>query len=109
MKRLTSKLSPGVLLLSLVFSPIVNAQPPMMPQPPAFAEFDLDGSGGISEQEFNQARAQRISERAQQGYPMRNLANAPAFADIDSDGDGSLSEEEFASHQASHRRFPMRQ
>lgn len=113
MKRYENKFFPLALLSSLFLSSALYAQAPQMPprgaQPPAFAEFDLDGNGAISEQEFNQARSKRIAERAQQGYPMRNLANAPAFADIDSNGDGSLSQEEFARHQASHRRVPMQQ
>jgi len=70
---------------------------------PAFPEYDLDGNGSISEQEFTQARNRRITERSQQGYRMRNLENAPAFADIDTDGDGRISREEFAAHQAQRR------
>jgi Ca2+-binding EF-hand superfamily protein len=72
-------------------------------QRPSFADFDLDGNGSITEEEFNQARSQRIAERAQQGYRMRNLGNAPAFADIDTNGDGVLSAEEFAAHQPNPR------
>lgn len=36
---------------------------------PSFSEFDRNGDGSISEQEFDQARANRIKERSQQGYP----------------------------------------
>ena len=67
---------------------------------PSFDDFDLDGDGTISENEFHEARNERISVRAKQGYPMRNLGNAPAFADVNTDGDGKLSREEFAAHQA---------
>ena len=70
---------------------------------PVFSDFDLDGNGAITEQELNEARSKRISERAQQGYPMRGLGNAPVFADIDSNGDGAVSAEEFAAHQQTHR------
>jgi Ca2+-binding EF-hand superfamily protein len=70
---------------------------------PAFADYDLDGNGAITEQEFNEARSRRISERAQQGYPMRNLGNAPAFADVDTNGDGVIDPEEFAAHQGQNR------
>lgn len=71
---------------------------------PTFAEYDLNGDGKIGEAEFNEARGKRISERAQQGYQMRNLGNAPSFADIDTNGDGQISEDEFSAHQAQHRR-----
>ncbi|MCW8964576.1 MAG: hypothetical protein OQL16_12330, partial [Gammaproteobacteria bacterium] len=70
---------------------------------PAFADFDLDGNGVIVEREFIDARNKRISERARQGYPMRNLANAPAFSDIDVNGDGAVSVDEFNRHQSQHR------
>ena len=67
---------------------------------PAFSEYDLNGDGKITEKEFNEARSKRISERAQQGYQMRNLGSAPSFADIDANRDGEISVEEFAAHQS---------
>jgi Ca2+-binding EF-hand superfamily protein len=67
---------------------------------PAFSDFDLDGNGTILEEEFAEARNARISERAQQGYQMKNLGNAPSFADLDANGDGQISAEEFAAHQS---------
>lgn len=70
---------------------------------PAYSEFDLDGDGKMTEKEFNEARASRISERANQGYPMRNSANAPPFSNIDTNADGAISAEEFSLHQAQHR------
>lgn len=73
---------------------------------PTFAEYDLNGDGKIVEQEFNEARAKRISDRAQQGYRMRNVGNAPAFQQIDSDGDGAISAGEFSAHQS--QRVPGR-
>ena len=69
---------------------------------PTFADFDLNGDGKMTEDEFNQARAERIAKRAKEGRKMKNLANAPSFADIDTDGDGGVSPEEFAAHQAAH-------
>ena len=76
---------------------------------PTFPEFDLDGDGVITEKELNEARGQRISERAKQGYPMRGLGSAPTFADMDSDGNGKLTPEEFAAGQAEHRRDRQQQ
>lgn len=70
---------------------------------PAFSEYDLNGDGKLLEKEFNEARSKRRSERAQQGYRMKNLGNAPSFADIDTNSDGEISADEFAKHQSQHR------
>ncbi len=67
---------------------------------PTFAEYDLNGDGRLIEQEFNQARANRLSARAQQGYQMRNAGQAPAFTTLDRNGDGTVNAAEFAAHQA---------
>jgi Ca2+-binding EF-hand superfamily protein len=69
---------------------------------PAFSDFDLDGSGALTKEELNEARGERIRSRAQQGYQMRNLANAPSFEEIDQNADGLVSPEEFARAQAGH-------
>ena len=70
---------------------------------PTFSEYDLDGDGKLLEKEFNEARGKRISERAQQGFQMRNLGKAPSFSDIDKNGNGEVSPEEFTAHQSQHR------
>lgn len=70
---------------------------------PTFSECDLDGDGKLVEEEFTEARNQRISERVRQGYQMRNVDSAPSFADIDANKDGGISAEEFAAHQAQRR------
>ena len=100
----------GAFALGLCLVPLAEAQPPgggmgrgMGWQAPAFAEFDLDGNGVLTEAEFYQARAQRIAERSQQGYAMRGLANAPEFGEIDRNGDGQVDAIEFAAAQAQHR------
>lgn len=79
------------------------------PRMPSFGDYDLDGDGTIAAGEFNEVRARRISERARQGYRMKNLGSAPAFGDLDSDGDGKLSREEFAAHQARRRKAKPQQ
>lgn len=71
---------------------------------PTFAEYDLNSDGKIAEQEFNEAHAKRISERAQQGYPMRNVGNTSSFKDIATNGDVSLGAEEVSAHQPQHIR-----
>jgi|AVFP01.1.fsa_nt_gi Ca2+-binding EF-hand superfamily protein len=70
---------------------------------PTFAEFDLNGDGGLTKQEFYDVRAQRMRERAQLGFPMSNAANAPTFEAVDSNADGVISPPEFAQSRAAHR------
>jgi len=68
--------------------------------PPTLAEFDTDGDGFLTEQEFNEGRAARHAKMAEEGRPMKGMDSAPSFADFDADGDGQLSESEFtAGHQ----------
>jgi len=71
----------------------------MMNQP-QFAQYDLNNDGAISENEFQEARTKRMTQRAEEGKMMRNVGKAPAFTDIDTNKDGALSQEEFQSHQA---------
>lgn len=75
---------------------------------PSFADFDLNSDGSLTEKEFYEARANRIKERSEQGYPMRGLANAPSFAEIDRNGDGRVDPDEFAAAQMQHRQAPQR-
>jgi Ca2+-binding EF-hand superfamily protein len=67
--------------------------------PIPFEVFDLDGSGGISEQEFDQVRARRAREREAAGLsPSRQ---SRSFSSIDSGGDGEIDLEELeAAHGA---------
>ena len=97
-----------VLAITCILGPVhtASAQPPMR-GPMTFDAFDQNGDGAITEQEFYDARAQRIRERAQQGYPMRNAPNAPSFESVDSDGNGLVSPDELTAAQAEHRRQMM--
>jgi Ca2+-binding EF-hand superfamily protein len=75
--------------------------------PPGFSQFDTNGDGSLTKQEFYNARAQRMGERAQQGFPMRNAPYAPSFESIDANGDGQVNPQEFAGAQAQHRQQMM--
>ena len=75
---------------------------------PSFSQFDMNGDGVILEEEFYEARAARITERVEQGYPMRNIANPSTFADIDTNGDNAVSSKEFAEHQIKHQQQMMK-
>jgi len=72
--------------------------------PPPFTEFDQDGDGFVSEEEFNSTRAARMAAMAEAGRPMKGAATAPAFSDLDTDGDGRLSETELIAGQKAHRK-----
>lgn len=74
---------------------------------PTFEDFDLDGDGRITEEEFNKLRSERIARHAEEGRPMKNMANAPSFADIDTNADGGVSREELGAHQADHMKKMM--
>lgn len=89
-------------------TPKSTGMPGALRMMPVFADFDGDGDGRVSQSEFDQTRAQRIAERSQQGYQMRNLANAPSFADLDTNGDGVLDQEEFTAGVAAHHQPPVK-
>lgn len=102
MKSVTSVIaqwvSTAILMLSIL--PVAVLAAPQQPEPPTFEEFDKDGDGYVSEIEFNDVRAERMSERAEDGGMMQHAPNAPGFEDLDSDGDGQLSPEELTAAQA---------
>jgi hypothetical protein len=56
-----------------------------------FSNIDADGSNGITAQEFNTMRAERMAER---------VANRPTFETIDTNKDGMMSKQEFETFQA---------
>jgi hypothetical protein len=70
--------------------------------PPPFSDFDSDGDGFVSEEEFTATRTARMAAMAEAGKPMKGAATAPAFSDLDTDGDGVLSEAELTAGQKAH-------
>ena len=91
-------------LIALVMLPLVaRAKEHGSHGPPAFQQFDADGSGFVSEEEFNATRAARHAKMAEEGRQMKGMATAPAFSDLDTDGDGQLSEVELVAGQKAHR------
>jgi len=106
MKKVTFLLLAAAMTVAIVLSSPALAQDVqrgMGKNMPTFADFDLNGDGAITEEEFAKARSARIAKRAQEGRQMKNLANAPSFDDIDIDENGGIDSDEFAAHQAEHK------
>ncbi len=91
----------------------VHAQPravgpgPQAFGPASFETFDRDGSGTISEAEFDAVRSERRTAAAKAGMPMRGAASSLSFQEIDSDGDGQLTRAEFDAAHANQVRPGM--
>ena len=68
-----------------------------------FDEYDQNGDGQITPTEFETSRTFRHADRAQQGLPLRNVAEQEQFEALDLDGDSLVSREEFAAHQSERR------
>ena len=76
-------------------------------QMPSFQDFDLNGDGTLTEEEFIEARGQRVAQRAREGRPMRGLSGMLQFPDLDRNRDGKVDEQEFQTAMLSHRRSHM--
>ena len=89
-------------VLAFAMMPLVTkAESHKQHSPPPFTDFDKDGDGFVSEDEFNSTHAAHMAAMAEAGKPMKGAATAPSFSDIDTDGDGRVSEAELtAAHQA---------
>jgi len=101
MNILKNSYSVGLIIAFMsVFSPI-SAQSEEIPVrgPIPFADFDKDGNGLISEEEFNAVRGERMATRAAEGRPMHGAASAPSFSELDTNGDGQLTQDELAAGQ----------
>jgi Ca2+-binding EF-hand superfamily protein len=105
MKITRSPLSLALLATALM-SGGVGAAPWGAPGHPAF---DRNGDGQVSEEEFQAMRAERMAERARQGYPMHGARHAPSFSDFDQDSDGNLTPEEIRDGIAAQRQKMMQQ
>ena len=76
---------------------------------PTFADIDANGDSKISEQEFSEFHAARMSKMAAEGRKMKHAGDMPGFSDIDTDGDGFVSETELTTHQAEHHEQMQKQ
>jgi Ca2+-binding EF-hand superfamily protein len=74
--------------------------------PIPFEAFDLDGSGAISQQEFDELHGRRAEERAEAGLPAPRQSQS--FGSVDADGDGAITREELQAAQGAGRAGPGR-
>ena len=82
------------LLGSLAFGADLSQRGPI-----SFDIYDTNKDGSVSEKEFYDARAKRMTMRAEQGRTMRNAGNAPEFSQFDANKDGKLSKVELLEGQ----------
>lgn len=108
MKKLTKTLGTAFVavgLLCVMSATLVaqDLQQGMGRNMPTFESFDLNKDGFLTENELNEARANRMQKKAEDGRMLRNSANQSEFSEIDLDKDGKVTKEEFISHQAKRR------
>lgn len=99
-----------ITLLSLCFSATTAAKgmgnnANRAAQMPTFSEIDTNQDLLISQEEFNQFRAKRQSERKSEGKMLRNAdKNASMFTRMDTNSDTMIDMDEFTNHRQSMRK-----
>ena len=88
-----------VLLSTILLGASLMAAPSSTRGPLSFDTFDQNRNGSISEAEFNEVKAARMSANAEARRPMRNAANGPDFSFFDTNKDGKITKDEFAKAQ----------
>ena len=87
---------------------LASAAPPCGQRggPPAFADIDADANGKVSAEEFDSFHANRMAQRAAQGYRLRHAGQHPRFQAMDLDGDEAISRAELHQWRASRMAEP---
>ena len=91
----------SIVLISALCALSVPLSAQNIPQrgPIPFSIYDTNKDGFVSQTEFRETRAKRMSQKAKQGMPMRNNSNAPDFNMFDVDKNGKLSKLELREGQ----------
>lgn len=61
----------------------------------SFPFMDINKDGIVSEEEFYQAQAKNMEQRASENRMMKNAGKAPQFSDFDLNHDGKVTQEEY--------------
>ena len=101
MKNLAKKLKISLAVISIVtiLSTSIVAKNISVKGPISFSVYDTNNNNLISENEFYEARALRMSQKANQNRPMKKAGNAPDFNSFDTNNDGSLTKTELLEGQ----------
>lgn len=101
MKNLAKKLKINLAVISIVtiLSTSIVAKNISVKGPISFSVYDTNNNNLISENEFYEARALRMSQKANQNRPMKKAGNAPDFNSFDTNNDGSLTKTELLEGQ----------
>lgn len=67
--------------------------------PIPFAQYDRDGNGIITQEEFNFRKTERMTLREEEGKAMRNTEDSPNFSYFDRNGDGRIDPQELRNGQ----------
>ncbi len=95
MKTLTKTVALGI-LASLISGGAAYAAGTTPKGPVPFKNFDMNGDGTVSKEEFSKAVAKVLAKNA------ASKAEAPKFEDVDSNKDGAISKTELADAQSKH-------
>ncbi len=101
MKNLVKKVNLSLVVvgaLSMVSSSLMAQNIPDR-GPISFSVYDSNNDNFVSQSEFYDARAKRMSKKAAQGKAMRKAGNAPEFEIFDANGDGRLTKLELLEGQ----------
>jgi Ca2+-binding EF-hand superfamily protein len=74
-------------------------RPGRMMQMPQFSDYDLNNDGVIMKKELQEARTERMNQRAKEGRMLQNAGMAPSFEEIDTNKDQKITPDEFQAHQ----------
>jgi len=98
MKKSIIVFKSAIVITSLLSTALIAQDMPLA-GPIPFSVYDRNKDGFISNDEFNDTRAKRISIKQKHSMPMRNAANAPDFSFFDVDKNGKLSKLELREGQ----------
>ena len=101
MKTLANVVKKALILVASLSVVSIGLYAQDFPQrgPIPFNTYDVNKDGLVSESEFYDTRAAKMTQKAKQGMPMRNAANAPKFSYFDTNKDGKLTKVELLEGQ----------